>query len=156
MQEELLDVFSTKFCQAVTVEELYRLESLSLEIDSERYLEAADFDGMGNLVALDLRGETSAPVDLPSNLFRFLGSLRYLQLDGYTLDSVLALDFAAVLPNLEAFSLRVPEMPHTFHELRFSFGNVCLEHRHDNTPEGKQALYSLDAKFSTTGRLPQC
>ena len=135
MQEELLSHFNVPLCRYVTSGELYRLESLSVQAYNHR-LRPNDFADMVNLSALRIyrstdSGQTASGNDLLSDFFEHLGGLRHLEIENYSLDSVLDRDWAKELPKLETLVIRDsysnPSYPRRA-TIWFSNAGACLHH----------------------------
>ena len=145
MQEELLSHFNVPLCRYVTSGELYRLEGLGVSAYRHR-LRPNDFADMVNLFALDIyRGNPNSATatrelfaglgsggrDLPSDFFKHLGGLRHLEIENYSLDSVLDRDWAKELPKLETLVIRDsysnPSYPRRA-TIWFSNAGACLHH----------------------------
>ena len=173
MQSTLLKRYNIGFCSAVSTGELNRLQDLELAGGPE--LEASDFKDMDNLKSLRLyapySGADASSNDakrpqppLSSDLFSHISTLQELELDGYSLTSVLAVNYASELPNLERLTLEVrtqhqgDSRPMRKYTLRFNrYGDVCLsEDQYESKHHDGANITRIAAAFSLTGTLPTC
>ncbi len=109
MQETLLERLEVSLCRSISVRELNRIDSLRIT-EAENRLQPDDFANMPNLKELDLRDpdidrERVPRFVLPHEIFRHLAGLTELSIYGYDATSVLSLDFANELPELQALQL---------------------------------------------------
>ncbi len=161
MQEKLLDLHNVNLCRYVGVEELSRIQGLSIEEEGNR-LEAGDFAGMDNLRGLSLskrrtsQDSRDSGFELPADLLSGITSLDYLGLTGYTMESVTAPAFVEALPRLD-----ILEINHHWEEENWGSGRYeytinfqpnfppCLEHDGGvtDTASGREALILLHTAF---------
>ncbi len=152
MQERLLDHYSVPLCRYVTAEELYRLDGLSIGEAEHSRLRPDDFAGMVNLRGLEVRGAEGS--DMPAEFFKHLGGLRYLDIQGYSLTSVLDREWSTELPRLEVLELR--GYGSNRFAIWFSNAGACWHDYPSGDSEDPDTMRRIEAAFGSldcAGRL---